>query len=243
VPTFDPVASLRMWAVEVEVGGITLRIPPLPASDWLPFLMSADILGTLDLAEDVDIEGMLIDGVVSIDVLREALERLVESAAGRSSWVAMVIAHTASAHWHVVGADLARAGMRFIEIPLGAALDAMYGSLIRAMDEKGIKQFNDSLDRGPVTSAGPAVPRALAERPLPASAAQYVRVRPRTRLRRPQGRQPGPPASPMPTPPPLADSGRQATVDVPGDALPPAASPAPGTESLLPPRGIEPPGS
>lgn len=232
-----------MWAVEVEVGGVTLRIPPLPASDWLPFLMSADILGTLDLVEDVDIEGMLLDGAVSIGALREALEQLVESAAGRSPWVAMVIAHTASAHWHVVGADLARVGMRFTEISLGTALDAMYGSLMRAMDEKGIKQFNDSLDRGPVTSAGPAVPRALAARPLPASAEQYVRVRPKTRLRRPQDRQPVPPASPMPTPPPLADSGRQATADAPSDALPPAVSPTPGTESLQLPRGIEPPGS
>ena len=41
-PSFEPAASLRVWAVEVTVGGRVLRVPPLPAADWLPVVIRSD---------------------------------------------------------------------------------------------------------------------------------------------------------------------------------------------------------
>lgn len=220
MPKFDATASLRMWAVETELGGRVLRIPPLPAAEWLPPLMTANLLGLLDLAEDVELEELLLDGSVTLADLTGALELLLESASGRSPWSALMLAYTAAEHWHVVGADLARIGVRFEAIPLGAALDAIYGSLCRSMDEKGIARFNGALDRPPVGTIKPEAIRApRGAKPLPASAEQYVRVRPRSRLRRPQDRQGAPTA--RPTPPPA----------IPGEGGPPAVGGASPTAS------------
>lgn len=205
----DPVASLRVWAVEVDVAGRTLRVPPLPAADWLPVLMSLDPLNVLDIADDVGIEGALLDGTLSYDALRGALESLVEMAAGRRCETALVLAGIASEHWAVVGGELARRGIRFADIPLGAALDAVYSVLCALTDEKGVAALNRALD-GAVATGAPRS-RVPAPRPVPASAEQYVRVRPKTRLRRPQDHPADPNASPTPPPAPPAGSARHPT--------------------------------
>lgn len=196
MPTFDPVASLRMWAVEVELGSHTLRIPPLPAADWLPAMMRLDVLSLLDLVEDVDMYELLVEDAVTLEAVGEAMEQLLEAAAGRPSWTALALAYIAARHWPVVGGDLARSGVRFTEIPLGAALDAIYGSLIRSMDEKSLKSFNAALERP--TAEGVATSRGYpAPRPVPASAEPYVRARSRSRLRMPPDRAGDPNARPI----------------------------------------------
>lgn len=184
MPRFDPVASLGIWAVEVDLAGHLLRIPPLPAGDWLPYLMRLDLTGLLDLAEGVDVEEMLLDGEVTDEQLQEALTLLLEAAAGRSMWCALALANIAAENWHVVGGALARRGVRLEVLPLGAALDAIYGTLAANMDAKGLAAFHLILDRD-VTR--PTAPRRRAA-PVPASAEQYVRERPRTVQRRPQDR-------------------------------------------------------
>lgn len=209
-PRFDPAASLRIWAVEVTVGGRLLRVPPLPAADWLPSVMTTDPLSVVDLLEDFDLAGALLEGDLTISALREGLIEIVEAAAGRSAVAAFAIAGAAADRWDVIGADVARAGVRFGEISLGAALDALYGSIARHMDEKGVAEFNRILESPTLDSAaaspGRRPPRGA--QPLPASAEQYVRERPKTqRLPRPD--RPGAPTAP-PTgqSAPPADSGR-----------------------------------
>jgi hypothetical protein len=226
MPKFDAVASLRIWAVEVELGGRTLRIPPLPAADWLPALMGADVLGLRRLADDIDLDELLLDEGVTVAELTEALELLLESATGRNPWSAFLLAHMAAEHWHVIGADLVRAGLRFESISIAAALDAIYGSACRSMDEKGIARFNAALDRPPAGTVKPEAIRApRGAKPLPASAEQYVRVRPRSRLRRPQDRQgaltsqPTPPPAPPGHSDPTAGSAPPAPVDVGGPGV------------------------
>lgn len=225
MPRFDAVASLRIWAVEADLAGQVLRIPPLPAADWLPILMRADVLGLMELIEDAEIEDALIDGTVKVADLTPVLESLLEAAAGRSTWSALMLAYTASENWHVVGADLARRGVRFGEISIGAALDAIYGSLASSMDEKALVRFNSTLDRGAPTTAAATTPqqRVPAPRPVPASAEKYVRERPRTRLRRPQDRQVAPTVSPTPPPGPPADSDPSASSVSPDAPRPPVA--------------------
>lgn len=223
MPTFDPAASLRIWAVEVDLAGFTLRIPPLPASDWLPILMRLEVLGLMELIEDVDLDEPLMDGTLKADQVVKALEELTEAATGRTQWCTMMLALSAREHWHVVGADLARAGVRFDQISIGAALDAIYGSLCRSMDEKGIAKFNRALEHPPVDTVQPREIRPpRGAKPLPASAEQYVRVRPKTVLRRPQDRQPAPSATPIGPPVPPAHSDPPASGATPtGDRPPP----------------------
>lgn len=242
MPKFDPVASLRIWAVETDVGGQTLRIPPLSAADWLPPLMRLDVLALLELVEGVDISELLIEDGISLEDVREALDRLVEAAAGRTMWAALALAYIAHEQWAMVGSDLARAGVRFEEISLGAALDAIYGSLIRSMDEKGIKSLNAALER-PATESTASPLGIPAPRPVPANAEQYVRERSRSRLRTPPDHVRARSARPIPRPGRPADSGRP-TRSAPRSAVvadPPAGSRAFGTESPPPPIQSPPP--
>lgn len=141
-PRFDPVASLRIRTVEATLGAGLVRIPALSAADWLPVLMGRSLRKVIDLLEDFDlIEGLLEEQFTVVE-LEECLAALVEAAAGRSAKAAFAIVGGAGERWDLIGADLARAGVRFTEISLGAALDAIYGSLIRHMDEKRVVEFN-----------------------------------------------------------------------------------------------------
>lgn len=208
-PTFDAAASLRVWAVETTLAGRLLRIPPLPAADWLPALMAGNTLRLRELLEDCDLSTALMDEDFTLAELDTALQFLAESAAGRSIKTTVIIASSAAARWDVIGADLARAGMRFDEISLGAALDAIYGSLLRHMDESGQKEFNRLLMD--VVESRPA--RRLAQRaePLPASVLRSLEKRPKTVLRRPPDHQGVQNAQPTPLPERPADNGRVAT--------------------------------
>jgi hypothetical protein len=195
----DPVASMRVWAVDVDIGGELMRIPPTPAADWMPSLMEGDILGILDLTDGIDFEQALIDGTVTIKDVISGVVKLLESAAGRSAWSTFALAALAKRQWSRVGADLARYSVKLNQISLSAALDAIYGALVKGMDEKGLARLDAALSRPPAEFQ-----RALGLEPVgvlsssrmsahvPASAEQYVRVRPKTVIRKPQDRLPVP---------------------------------------------------
>jgi hypothetical protein len=198
VPDIDPIASFRSWSIEVAVGPYAVKVPPLPASEWLPLLMSADLLGTLELDAGFDLTDALFSGVNADDARAAAVE-VVVAASGRSAWSAVALAMIAKTYWASVGADLARRGIRWDQVSLGLALDAIYGSLAAQMDEKGLTRLNATLENPPPEfGASPQVaqaPRKRVGKPLPANAEQYVQTRPKTVLRRPQDRQRGGPAS------------------------------------------------
>jgi hypothetical protein len=230
---FDPIASMRMWAVEIEAGERLLRIPPLPAADWMPCLMRMDVMGVLDLAEDVDLDDALMDGEITTEQARDAAVKLLESAAGRTCWTSMALVALATRYWMTIGADLMRMSVKFDQISLGAALDAIYGSLTKGLDEKGLKRLNVTLERAPLEfqiamGQTPVVePSRRPVKQLPAIAEQYVRVRPKTVLRRPQDHPSGPNALPTGQPEARADNGLVATTVSPpvdGDSHP-AVSP------------------
>lgn len=191
MPTFEPEASLRVWAVEVVLAERTLVIPALPAADWLPVLMTLDPMAVFDLVEGFDLVAEILAGVTLAE-LSGAAEEILEAATGRSARAALTIAGAAGGRWEVIGADLARVGVDFTRISIGAALDAIYGSIARHMDEKGIAQFNLMLD-----AAGSGSSLANAE--------PFGRERPKTVLLP----RPDPPAGPSgpPTPQRLRPDG------------------------------------
>jgi hypothetical protein len=186
VPKFDADASLSMWAIEVVIGDQVARVPPLPASAWLPVLMTGDAKNSLDLVEgEFDLASALLHGGATVEDVVEQLTVLVEAVAGRALVTALTIAEFARDRWDLVGPDMARIGMRFDQVPLGYALDAIWSTLMRVLDEKALKSFVDQVDRaerGEDERVGVEPPPSLRDAPpLPASAEQYVQTRPRTR--------------------------------------------------------------
>jgi hypothetical protein len=137
----DPAASLRCWAISVELGGRTFEVPALPAADWFPILQGNDLMPIVDMIRSTasgeldDLDELLLTGAVTAQDLGEALVEIIEETAGRSLYVSMVLVTVASAQWPLIGGQLARDGFRWDAQPLGAALDAIH-SVIRNVDNK-----------------------------------------------------------------------------------------------------------
>lgn len=202
MPSFDPLAALKITAIEAVISGHVLRIPPLPAADWLPYLMDAHILGLLDLLEGDSVHDAL-DAGTTAEQLSATLEDMLTVATGRTPWAAFVLATAAREHWHTVGGELIRRGVRFEDISIAALLDAIYATMVARMDDKEIAKWHQLLDNplSPNPQESTIRPPRGAK-PLPAIAEQYVRVRPKTQLRRPQDRLGA--LSEQPTVPPAA---------------------------------------
>ena len=70
----DPAASLRIWAIEFELGGRTFEVPALPAADWLLMLMNGDPpLGVLDMGDLSAVDEMILGGEVASSEVGKAL--------------------------------------------------------------------------------------------------------------------------------------------------------------------------
>lgn len=218
----EPLASMRCWAIELELGGRTYEVPALPAVDWWPVLVSADLGKILDFVESTpedpfNLDDLLLDGAFTAEELTTALTDALEETAGRSFHAAFVLATVATSQWAAINGTLAQTGFRWDEQPLGAALDAVYAVVTSRLNEEALKKFLALLDNEALTTGKPSGrQRAKVEAefegmagPKPtagvvASGGPSGSGRPKTqpRLQRPrQGgrsgapkRQPGPPA-------------------------------------------------
>lgn len=153
----DPLASMRCWAITLELGGREYEIPALPAVDWWPVLVAADPSQVLDLipsrlGELDDLDTQLLNGGLDGAELGEALMDAIEAATGRSFHVAVVLAMVANAHWPVVGGALAQGGFGWDRQPIGAALDAIYAVIEGGMDKDGREKFHKLLENESLTT-------------------------------------------------------------------------------------------
>jgi hypothetical protein len=208
----DPMASMRCWAITVELGGREYEIPALPAVDWWPVIVDAQPTGVLDLlksespGQESDLDLMLLDGTVTGKELGQALTDAIEEVTGRSFHAAFVLATVAASQWPTVGGYLAQTGFRWDLQPIGAALDAIYAVVVSNLDKEPRDKFLALLENDALTQPGKKEPsqRVVAEfeamagprpdpAPLPgkASAEPSGSPRPRTRTRPRQPRQGG----------------------------------------------------
>jgi hypothetical protein len=63
----DALAALRIWALDVELGGDTFTVPPLPASEWFLAILDEDtplplIPGLMDGVAVERVSDLLLDG-------------------------------------------------------------------------------------------------------------------------------------------------------------------------------------
>ena len=218
----DPLASMRCWAITVELGGREFEIPALPAVDWWPVIVGGDAHGIVDLLRsetrsgDDALDAMLLSGQVTTAELTEVIGDVVEEVTGRSLHAAFVLATVASSSWPVIGGQMALDGFLWDRQPIGAALDAIYAIVLGSIEEKSRAKFLALLDNDAVSRPGRkrtpsqrvvdefetmAGPRP-APAPLPgkASAAPSDSPRPRTRTQPRQPRQGGRSAAPRKQP-------------------------------------------
>jgi hypothetical protein len=247
----DPAASMRCWAIEVELAGRVFEIPALPAADWWPVLVDVSVSGVMDLfsTSQDDLDEMLLSGEVDGAGLHAALTEALEEAAGRTAHAAFVLASIAHQNWPVLGGQLAAAGFLWDVQPLGAALDALYHLITSGLPEESTEggtttrprdQFHALLDNEAVVGGKPTEQlrrravtgfEAMAG-PRPTTGARATgeqsgsarpRTRPRPRPPRPGG-QSGAPRTPRV---PRADSGPAASSGPPPDVAGPASGTGP----------------
>jgi hypothetical protein len=207
----DPAASLRCWALEIDLGGRTYEVPALPAADWLPVLLEGDPLIVLDMFVSIEdgetIDDLILAGQVKSDELTEALIGAVEQAAGRPFMASYVLVQAATRHWATISGRLSQRGFRWDREPLGAALDAVYSIITMNMKDEDRVKFEALLDTpmpGRKGVTGPAATEGfeMLAGPKPtggvrASGELSGSARPRSQPRHPQPRQDDP--SPAPT--------------------------------------------
>lgn len=213
----DPVASMRCWAIALEIGGREYEIPALPAADWWPILLSGGPGRVIDLIPSRmggpdDLDAQLLAGEVDGKELGSALTEAIEEATGRSVHVATVLAVIADDRWDIIGPAIAQAGFRWDQQPIGAALDLIYGIVTAGMNEENRGKFFQLLENESLTQPGRkrepsqevvkefeamAGPRP-APRPLPgrSSAVPSDGARPKTRRQPRQRHQVGRSAEP-----------------------------------------------
>ena len=226
----DPLASMRCWAIGIELGGREFEIPALPAVEWWPVIASGDLAQVLDFIasspDDPDnLDELLLAGEVSGEDLTEAANDAIEEVTGRSFHAAFVLAVVAKAQWGTVGGVLAQTGFRWDLQPIGAALDAIYEILTSRMDKDNLDKFLALLANESLTSGGKRRGRARQKvvdefeamagpRPTTGVVATSERSgseRPRTRPRPQPRRQGGRSAAPRPPRAGRAGSGQEAS--------------------------------
>jgi len=232
----DPLASMRCWAITVELGGREFEIPALPAVDWWPVIASMQPANILDMlksnseTDEFELDGMLLDGRVTGEELSGVLRDVIEEVTGRTIQAAYVLALTATDRWDVVGPAVAQAGFRWDVQPIGAALDLVYSIIMSALKEENQKKFETLLEKDFSTPGRERVPdqRVISEfetmagpRPSPAPlpekaiAALSGGQRPRTRIRPRQPLQDDRSAGPRRQPGSRAGSGPPASSSAP----------------------------
>lgn len=204
----DPAASMRCWAVDVELGGEVYTIPPLPAADWWPVLADGSVAAMLDLfPAGTDLDDRLISDPIIAGEMESAFRDAIETACGRTAEEAVVIAQVAIPNWAWANGKLTLAGFRWDTMPIAAALDALHALFLEYLTEEGRKEYESALKK-----AAPARldrRRALSEfeagagpRPAPARSSAAPSGDSPTRTRQPSQppRRRAPSAAPTPPP-------------------------------------------
>ena len=122
----------------------------MPAVDWWPILTSASPSSLIDILrsnKDGELEDRLLSGEISTEDLQETFIDTIEEVTGRPFQAALVLVLFAQQYWIGIGARLAERGFRWDVMPIGAALDAIYGIIVGALEEKPRKKFLALLDK------------------------------------------------------------------------------------------------
>lgn len=153
----DPLASMRCWAIELELGGRTYEVPALPAVDWWPVLVSADLSMILDFVastpdDPFNLDDLLLESAFTSAELTTTLMDAMEETAGRSFHAAFVLATVANSQWSAINGAMVQGGFRWDEQPLGAALDGIYAVVTGRLEKEPLDKFLALLENEALTT-------------------------------------------------------------------------------------------
>jgi hypothetical protein len=155
----DALAALKIWAIDVDLGGDTFTVPPLPATSWFLAILDEDtplplIPGLLAKEDEECMLDLLLDGTIDTDEIVRRSRELLTEAAGRPWWEADRLIRSSGASWHIIGGELTRLGVDLGAVSLAAALNAIYVICVRTMDEKERNKFDIDLRLPPIGVEG-----------------------------------------------------------------------------------------
>lgn len=144
----DPIWSLKPWPVVIEMHGVTLEIPALPAVDWLVVLMQSEL--TLDDFIDELIpnaEDMLFRDELDLEELYEVCLEIISAASARPWWVALRLIGVARDSWNVLSGEMLRVDAT--RMSLSGWLDVLLLTILGNMDPKDTTMFSMRLEAPP----------------------------------------------------------------------------------------------
>lgn len=154
----DALAALRIWGLDVDLGGTTLTIPPRSARDWFEAILREDPLpivpGLMDDDDQQAVEDLLLDGSTNLDEVVERSRQALQEIAGRPWWEADRLIRSAAESWTIIGGELTRLGVDLEKVSLAAALNAIYVICVRTMTEEERSRFDADLRMPPVGVPG-----------------------------------------------------------------------------------------
>lgn len=135
-------ATLRVWAVQVEVPGAGLCIvPPTPAAGWMEaVLLGGDrpdvIPGMLEDPDQIDrVQREIVNGRLQRDQLVELSRAALAETAGATWWWACRLIAGYGAYPRELGGRLALAGIDVSTRPLALVLATLHEVLVRELPQ------------------------------------------------------------------------------------------------------------
>lgn len=150
----DATPSLRLWAVQVELGSRVYRIPPLPASEWLGAIAAPTlgrvVPGLLEMADDHDeLLDLILDGTVPVAEWQAAARSAIADISGMKWWSAARLTHYLYGNWGTLGAAVLARCDPSTE-PVGKVLTHAYRILLEnCKDEQERQRLDMELTRPP----------------------------------------------------------------------------------------------
>lgn len=146
----DPVALLRCFPVEVQLGRVTYRIPALPAGRWIVAILDDEVLPGLLVGQGAEfVTQELVDGKVDDEELKASSRDALEAAAGRPWWEVQRCVAIFREQPDLVGGELLLRGFDFETWSLGAFCAALYALCVRGLDKKERLKFDSAFHAQP----------------------------------------------------------------------------------------------
>ena len=141
----DPLASLRISKVAVDLAGRRWLIPALEAATWLEILLDEELdpealfPGLCGPEVIVEVNDLIILGEITMEQMQEAIFDVIEAASGRRWWVTLRLCRSVRANWDRVGGELASRGVTPFGISLSYWLDGAYATILRLLAEGDVR--------------------------------------------------------------------------------------------------------
>lgn len=151
----DATASLRVWAVTVDIAGRSYRIPPRPAAAWLGAIASTNLARIVPgMIEDVeageDLLDALLAGEVPVAEWQNAAHDAIATVTGMKWWTASRLTYYLLDSWSVLGGAVLARGLDPSVAPVGAVLTLTYRILLEnCKDESERRKLDLELDKPP----------------------------------------------------------------------------------------------